>query len=377
LKGATELHAAIDAAKASVEKLTTSLNVIGKQATVAFAALSASVGAFAIQGLHASAMGDLLRFQMERLSLSVAGLFGPEIRKAIGLVADLTNWLGSLSEAQRGAIAHFVEAAAVGLAFAKVLPLLTGGLKSLVALFAGAGIGSALIASFDSLVESGQTFAAAVAPLLQAVQHLFESLGQAIAPIVDVVANALAPVLVVLADAINLVATALDDGNAKWLVAVAAAWGTFQAYSAVVTLIPKMIALVNTLTAALKAQAVVETVLAALKGNFAGLAIAAAAGIATFAALSAAEKSADEKGKKGAQGNRGALARKSYGPENLGSAFDRIARASVAIGFGGAGAPGGTAGKPPEEQQVDEQKKTNLRLERIEGILHRAHPFLV
>jgi dipeptidyl aminopeptidase/acylaminoacyl peptidase len=53
--------------------------------------------------------------------------------------------------------------------------------------------------------------------------------------------------------------------------------------------------------------------------------------------------------KKEKEPDRGALGRKVSGPESIGAAFDRIARASIAIGNAGAGK---SAGKPPEERSA-------------------------
>src|SRR5581483_11599542 len=60
--------------------------------------------------------------QMERLSLAVAGVFGPEIQKVIGLVAQFTDWLNSLSDAQKQSLAYWIEGAAAALAVATIFP---------------------------------------------------------------------------------------------------------------------------------------------------------------------------------------------------------------------------------------------------------------
>jgi len=60
-----------------------------------------ALGGMVRQGIAASNVGQVLSFQMERLSRAIAGLFGPEIRKVIDLIGQFNTWLRQLTDQQR------------------------------------------------------------------------------------------------------------------------------------------------------------------------------------------------------------------------------------------------------------------------------------
>lgn len=87
---------------------------------------------FVRQGLAASNMGQVLSFQMERLALTIAGMFRPELEKVLDGINRLTDWINSLTDAQKKSIAHWIEAGAAALAVGLVLPRIVAGVRAVI-----------------------------------------------------------------------------------------------------------------------------------------------------------------------------------------------------------------------------------------------------
>ena len=56
--------------------------------------------------VSASAVGQTLQLQFQQLNMVVAGLFGPELRKLVQVVAQITEKLRNLTDVQRENIAR-------------------------------------------------------------------------------------------------------------------------------------------------------------------------------------------------------------------------------------------------------------------------------
>lgn len=131
--------ATASAAKKMAEGLKTALTETSKlgeafqrmsdHITVALGAGVAVVGNFVRQGLAAGVMGQVLSFQMERLALTMSGLFRPTIQKVIDGVSQLVNWINSLSNEQKANIAHWLEGAAAAAAVGVILPRIIAGIR--------------------------------------------------------------------------------------------------------------------------------------------------------------------------------------------------------------------------------------------------------
>lgn len=374
MKGVEAFQKAIETAHTSIAKLSAGANAVGQQAEAAFNKLNGTVGGFVRQGIAASAMGDVLNFQLQRLALSIAGLFGPELNKIIGLIERFTNYLNSLSAEQRSFIAHMIEGAAAGLLIAKVMPMIfagvqmvtsgvmglagalgildveTGGLLpllgALVSAFLGVAVGTEVgRGAFGDLFDT-------IKPVLAVLQNAFsgvmESLGPLFSAITDL-ASAFMPII----EAVIEVAAALAE---VLIPAVAAIVELLRPFLALLGLIAKVVA--GVLVPVFKVLAAIVTAVAK-----------------AIAFITGRKYDTEEKAGKKVDENRGSLARKTSGPEALGAAFDRIAKASIAIG--GAGGAAGKAGKSPEEQQVDTLAAIKKEQEKTNALLARAHPFLL
>lgn len=204
-----------DAAKQAVnlgEAFAKAANVIN----LALGAGVATIGGFVRQGLAMGAMGQVLSFQMERLALTITGLFRPEIQKGTELVSRFTDWINHLSDAQKAMIARLVEGAAAFGVVNLILPRLVGGIGAVigavkaltVAVMTGSiasGIGAILpilgtIASAMTFLlvgtERGRALlgrvAAALKPILDLVSELAAKYSHEINDAIDATVGALA-----------------------------------------------------------------------------------------------------------------------------------------------------------------------------------------
>jgi hypothetical protein len=131
-KGVDSVVEATKRVQEGMQKANDVIKSIGSVVQATFGAASATILGFATAGVAASATGQVLGFEMERLSRTIAGLFAPEIRKLIDLIRGVTDWINSLSNSQKKMIAFFTLAAAGITAFLLLLPVLTAGIQSLV-----------------------------------------------------------------------------------------------------------------------------------------------------------------------------------------------------------------------------------------------------
>ncbi len=167
VQGIDAFSKGLDQVQASLGKIAEGAQRAGNLITSAFAKALIGVGGFVTAGIAASAVGQQFAFVMERLARSIAGLFGPEIRKVLELLQRFSNWLDSLSNSQRAMIAHMIEGAAAMLIVGKVLPFVFAGIQMVVA-----GLGE-LAAAFGVLdVETG-----GILPLIGAVVTGLVALG--------------------------------------------------------------------------------------------------------------------------------------------------------------------------------------------------------
>lgn len=98
----------------------------------AFGTIEGKLTGLAHHGLAASAVGQQLNFHMQRLSLTVGGLLGPEIQSFIGTIRNLTNWLQNLNNSQKAAIAQVMLTAGAYRSLTGVLGPTNAGLVALL-----------------------------------------------------------------------------------------------------------------------------------------------------------------------------------------------------------------------------------------------------
>ena len=426
-RGVEALQQSIGSIHTSLKQVETGAAAVGRVASYAFATAGLAAYGFAKAGLSASSAGQVLSFEMERLSRTIAGLFGPEIRALINYLNQVHNWFAQLTDKQRENIAMWVKAAAAGLAVAIILPrvigfvaLLVNGLRAatvafamlnastggalvflggLITVLAGMGAAStvaegglsALVGSFQQLfaiaqemfgrivtamqplLDVGQRLFAALGPLLAALGNLFVRLVETIAPVVAVIGEALIPAVQFLTVVVGALAEMISMVDAKWLAAIAT-------FLAVIAIVPRIITAITSLIAALRALTIAQILQKAFAGPIGwaqlatGAAIAAVGVGAAALAYSAVGKAAEEAGKKAegagkkmkeATGGRGPLAMKVTGFEGIEAAYNRIALASIQA----------TAGmKPPEERQVEQLEMANEKLGNIHGAIRDGKP---
>lgn len=300
-----------------------------------------TIGGFVTAGLAASAMGQALTFQMERLALAVAGVFGPELLKVVELVGQFTDWLNSLSDAQKQSIAYWVEGAAAALGVALVFPKVVaatqaviGAVQALtVAITTGlsaTGIG-ALLPLVGFLIEAFTLLFVGTESGRNALGKLWE----AFKPIVDVMGEIVSAVGAVVTDAFAALADALAT--------------LMQALSPAVSLLVKVGA------AIVKALLIPFQLLAkAVRVVVEGLAWLAGA------------KSPFTKEESDKQIRRGSLAPRGGGPFNIGELYNQIAARSVGVGFGKTGV----------DKQIELQEKQLAEAEKTNQLLDNAPPLV-
>lgn len=139
LQGQQTLQAAFDKIHQQVTAIAQAAEAMGEKMQKATNAINIAVGAgvgivanFVRQGLAASTMGQLFQVQMERLSLTIAGLFRPELEKVLGAVQKLTDWIQHLTDAQKASIARWIEGAAAAVGLAVILPRIVSGVRAVI-----------------------------------------------------------------------------------------------------------------------------------------------------------------------------------------------------------------------------------------------------
>src|SRR5216683_1983591 len=142
-RGAEVLKKTIGEIHGEMEKMQAGAEAMGRKAGLAFATLTGTVGAFVARGFAGSQQMNAMAFQMERLSRGIAGMFVPEMNKVIDLVGQAADFFRSLTGAQQDNIKRWIEAAAVGLGLAMVLPKVFAGLSLVAAGFKAVAVGIA------------------------------------------------------------------------------------------------------------------------------------------------------------------------------------------------------------------------------------------
>lgn len=312
---------------AAFEKAGTAINV-------ALGAGTAAIIGFARQGLAASGMGQVLSFQMERLALTIGGLFRPEIEKLLSGIQRLTDWINSLSDSQKKAIAYWVEAGAAALAVGAILPRIVAGIGAVIGAVRALG---AAIAGAEAATGIG-----------------------AILPILGLVAEAFT-VLMVSSDEGR---TALGEifGAFKELAAAAKElWDVLEMDSIWQGLVTGLTTVVHWVAQLVKWVADLIKKFNELTGGTAGKVLGwmAAALVGPLGLIGKAIHELNgETEKKEKPGSRSMLPPRTGGFEDLGAAYKRIAVASLRA----------TSGvKSPEERTAAGIEEANKHLSRIEG----------
>lgn len=387
-KGLTAVLGQIDSVQKSLQGFQTGADAAGKVATYAFATATASVGGFVRAGMQGTAVGEMLSFRMGELSRNIAGLFRPEIEKAISLVQSAVNWFRSLSDAQRANIARWIEAGIAGLFVATVFPRITAAIISVVtaiktATAAGAGllgwlplIGM-LATAFVGMAVSGIIARDGLGglwemlqPLIDGLSRLAATLSRALMPVFE----ALVPVLTVVVDVLSLIVSgvativgwvenltdALGVNILQWLTMTGVILGALK-------FIPWLISALAAITSAIIRKTIVQIVDNAIASKgvslIRDLAIAGAAYGAAKMLVPEPDDKDKKKGKGDAKGSRSELAPSVGGFEAPEAAYLRIAQASAKIGM-------------PDypKQQFEATQETNRKLDGIQQAIENQKP---
>ena len=395
----TDLSSAAGAASAALTATTTGMSTLSRASDVLQGALQkiaagmglsvVSLNGLAAAGVATSAMGQALSFQLEMLSRTVAGLFGPEIRKVIELVRDLTVKLQQLSDAQKTNLAYWLQGASVATALGTALtamfgPLvgILGGLAAglLVAQDGLGGLFTQLRPLLDVLKDFGAQLMEAFAPLQAVGTELFGSLVAAIKPLLSAVGSiavALAPVVKMLMElasgVLKLVALNLQM-VAMWvnvfLAALAPVLDVLKILSDV--LVTSFAILGDYLQRTLKLLAPFEDMLKKLAKTVMTVVLTPlrmlaevlnliAKGMASVLGIDLSKK---EKPEQAASPGRGPAAPRAGGFEAITAAYDRITQASLAASFG----------KSPQEITNDLLGNANEKLDGIKTAIDNKPP---
>lgn len=332
-KGQEQVKAAMDDVRTTSEKAAQGINAVGVASGIIYAKLAESVGSYVRAGIAASAIGDQINVQMQQISLSIAGLFRPELEKLIAGLRAVTDWFRNLTDAQRENIVRWIEAAAVTAAVGLLLPKIVAGVQAasvaikamgaaLAFLEASTGIGALLpiiggiVAAFTAAGAGATVFQDGIGGLLEKLEPLWEiakdlgaSLFDAFKPLLDMLpvifdlfVSILKPVfeligafVSVLAPIIKIIATLLS--------------AIMQILKPIIDLFVKLAEVI---------VKIVKPVLDALAWVLGQIA----------KGLDAIFGSA-EKGEKKSGGNRSPLGEKVGGPEDITAAFSKLNVASL------------------------------------------------
>jgi phage-related protein len=423
----SRLDVALLDAQGSLATLQRGFQGVADAARIGFGVVVGSVGGFVTAGLHASALGEVFSFQLEKLSRTIAGVFRPELQKVVDLVTQFANWLNNLSQAQKASIAHFLEGAAAALGMALILPRIVAGVQALVgavstltaalsaglavtgigpviqalglllSLFAGLLAGTAAGRSalsglwqalqplakafgelwqaiqpvFESLSKAAAAFVQALAPVLAAVVRVAAAVAGALAPVFAALAGVLEPALKLLGGLLELLAPILEA-----VAGLASAVGQLGAALAEVFggLLGGLLDLLRSLFEALRPVVdflftVVKYVLDAI-----GSAIKAVAGLIRgtigFVKELFGIKTPPPEEKEHRTGRRDALERRLGGMESIAGIYDRLAAAAI----------GGTAGfsarGTPEEQAAEHLADIRRTSAKTADALSNARPLM-
>lgn len=272
LSGIDVVQKGIATVQKGLESLAKGAQAFAAQAESAFNKVKYALVGFAAGGLYASSQWQVFQFHLERLARTLAGLFGPEIQKVLDLVISLADKIQNLTDAQREHIVQWVKAGVATLAMSKILPMVLGGIQSIIggvkalsAAFAASGWGALLMivgylaAAFlgigagaevaqngigglwerlkplmEALKDAGMKILDALQPLLPVFVELFEKVLDAILPLIPIIADALVPVIKLLASVLQLLMELIGPMIELW-----AKWAKFVT-EVVVAIIKKL-----------------------------------------------------------------------------------------------------------------------------------------
>jgi len=223
-QGQENLQAALKGVKAQLDSIENGVKLVGPMMTQAFGAARERVESFVRSGIQSSTWGTVFQFQLDRLSRTVAGLFTPEIRKAVEGLNQFTNWLQRLSPHTKEFAASLLKGGVAMLAVATVMPKVTGAIFAAVPAvvsLTGAILGLEGSTGFGALlpvlgfVVTGLSALAAgafvgtgglgklwnmVKPLAAGLSELWQSVTTALGPVVATIGDELTGALAVAAD---------------------------------------------------------------------------------------------------------------------------------------------------------------------------------
>lgn len=352
---------------------------------------------FAKAGLQASQMGDVLNNSLTRLSLSIGGLFGPEIEKINQLIRGLTSWIDGWDASTKRTVAGIVLTTTATAAIAGAIGIATVAVHQLTAavieLEAATGVGLILPilgataaalgglaigteAGQKSLANLGNTLAPlgtgflklwdSLQPLMNALWQLAEIAGSGIAMVAKFageLVSGLAPAFNLVSGlaglAINVLAVPL-----QFLMGIFE--GLFEVFGQLALAIKDVLEpftdlfenvlgtfgeVMKWLGGELKSlgKSIVEFLLAPIRLLIEGLKMASS--------LLEALGLKKVKSPNSEASDRNALARKSTGVSSLESFYERIAKETLSMG----------SGRSVEQEQLDEMKKISANTEKMAG----------
>ena len=198
-KGVDVFQKSMSAAKADLEKIGDSAKKTGDFMAGMFVKPLMGIGAFAAGGLYASAVWQQFSFVIERLARSIAGLFGPEIRKVLELLQRFSNWIEGLNNHQRAMIAHLIEAAAAVVLVGKAMPYLFSGIQmvvgGIVELIAGASLLDVLTGGILPAIGMLVTVFVALGVATGVAGGALEGIGERLEPLIKMLTSGGAKIL--------------------------------------------------------------------------------------------------------------------------------------------------------------------------------------
>jgi hypothetical protein len=311
------------AVKEQAETVASGIGAVGVAAGIMYAKLTESIAGYVRAGIAASAIGDQINWQMQQISLSIAGLFRPELEKLINMLRAVTDWFRSLSDAQRENLARWALFLTVGLGVAVMLPAVVIGLRAMSvaiqaisAAIAAGSLGTlpiifaAVAAASVYFTEGLSGLWNVITPLADAVSAFAAVMGEILGPILQVVAIGITYVVkavVALVEILKPVIQLVAVFSSGWL-----AW---------IAIVPAIVAGIWLVINAVRSLIVSLITMLALMGPKGWARIAAGLAVAGAGILAANAMQPGEEPKKG---SRSAAPAKVGGPEDITSAFSRL-----------------------------------------------------
>lgn len=341
----------------------------------AFGRARLALGGLISAGIASSSMGEILQNRLAILSREVASVFVPQLLSAINAIERVIQFFRGLDIEQQKAIARWIAAGFAALTFAKMMPIVIEGVMgvvramraltvAIVTMESSTGFGALL-----PIIGAAITALGTLAVITEVSQHGFSRFWQILQPLMvqmQALWKELQPTITMVFDAmqesIDLLMPNLKDffaATKDLLVPI------LQQLGAQIAIIIRLGAhLVNWL---LLTTTLVERLVTGPLKIMADLwtKIAQAVGF-VFGRKMEEVKPPQEPGGPGG-GHMSLAPRGSTGFESLTSAWERVAKASLAIGMG----------KPIEEQQLDVAKEQLMEQKKTNDQLARARPAFV